>query len=220
MSKIVPATDNGPDKTRHRPRPTSREAVQRRKDRRPVTEREEKAPVVHQAHRSDEAANRKAPPAGRKRKPKRRSAPAGGAYDVGYGKPPRHTRFKKGVSGNPNGRPKKSRNLKSILQEHLDSPVIYRGPEGQKRITTREGIVKRLIDSGLKGNLQALKKLLELDEQVWAENITTADDGSPETPTRPDELRQLDEMVLAMYTGQICQEGDSANGEGADDDND
>ena len=29
-------------------------------------------------------------------------------YEVGYGKPPKNTQFRKGVSGNPRGRPKKS----------------------------------------------------------------------------------------------------------------
>jgi len=36
-------------------------------------------------------------------------------YEVGYGQPPHHTRFKKGQSGNPRGRPCGSNNLKTLL---------------------------------------------------------------------------------------------------------
>ena len=41
-------------------------------------------------------------------------------YEVGYGKPPRHTRFTKGQSGNPRGRPPGAKNLKTLLSEALN----------------------------------------------------------------------------------------------------
>ena len=43
-------------------------------------------------------------------------------YEVGYGKPPRHSRFVKGRSGNPRGRPPGTKNLKTLLSEALKSP--------------------------------------------------------------------------------------------------
>ena len=46
------------------------------------------------------------------------------AYAVGYGKPPRHSRFEPGQSGNPRGRPPGSKNLSSLLKKALDEPVI------------------------------------------------------------------------------------------------
>ncbi len=46
-----------------------------------------------------------------------------GTYEVGYKKPPRHTRFSKGISGNPRGRPKGTQNLVSVINDLLDRPV-------------------------------------------------------------------------------------------------
>lgn len=42
---------------------------------------------------------------------------------VGYGRPPRNTRWRKGQSGNPSGRPKGSRNLHTEVIEALTAPV-------------------------------------------------------------------------------------------------
>jgi Family of unknown function (DUF5681) len=45
-------------------------------------------------------------------------------YDVGYGKPPLHSRFKKGRSGNPHGRPKGSSNMSTLLDHALNEQVV------------------------------------------------------------------------------------------------
>src|SRR5438105_4983911 len=47
------------------------------------------------------------------------STPDAKTYEVGYGKPPVHTRFPKGVSGNPAGRPKGAKGLNTIVRERL-----------------------------------------------------------------------------------------------------
>jgi len=41
-------------------------------------------------------------------------------YEVGYGKPPHHTRFVKGQSGNPRGRPRGAKNMKTLLNKALN----------------------------------------------------------------------------------------------------
>ena len=46
-----------------------------------------------------------------------------GDYEVGYGKPPESGRFKKGVSGNPSGRPKKPTDSDSEWRRELTSKV-------------------------------------------------------------------------------------------------
>lgn len=49
-------------------------------------------------------------------------------YEVGYGKPPAETRFKKGQSGNPNGRPKGSRNRLSAKNDNRLGDIMPHSP--------------------------------------------------------------------------------------------
>jgi uncharacterized protein DUF5681 len=59
------------------------------------------------------------------------------AEKVGPGKPPRHTRFKPGQSGNPNGRPKGSKNFATILQQQLTKMVTITVDGKSKRMPSR-----------------------------------------------------------------------------------
>ena len=82
-------------------------------------------------------------------------------YDIGYGKPPRHTRFKKGQSGNPRGRPRGSKNLKTMLNDALNEPVVVAEEGGRRKITKREAIVTQLVNRSASADLRALKILLD-----------------------------------------------------------
>lgn len=54
-------------------------------------------------------------------------------YKVGYRRPPLNTRFKKGESGNPKGRRKGRKNLKTLVVEELFRPVSVREADGRTR---------------------------------------------------------------------------------------
>jgi uncharacterized protein DUF5681 len=49
-----------------------------------------------------------------------------GDYEVGYGKPPLHTRFQKGKSGNPKGRPRGKKNMSTLLSTALNASIVRR----------------------------------------------------------------------------------------------
>ena len=64
-------------------------------------------------------------------------------YEVGYGKPPRRTRFTKGQSGNPRGRVRGGKNLKTLLDETLNEPVIV-AENGGPTMLARIGVMRAL----------------------------------------------------------------------------
>jgi len=84
------------------------------------------------------------------------------AEKVGPGKPPRHTRFKPGQSGNPNGRPKDSKNFATILQQQLRKKVTITVDGKPKRVTVQEVIARRLANDSMKGTTKALELLIRL----------------------------------------------------------
>lgn len=59
-------------------------------------------------------------------------------YEVGYGKPPKPTQFKKGQSGNPRGRPKGSKSKLPRLNEERMKTIILE--EAYRNITVRDGM--------------------------------------------------------------------------------
>lgn len=83
-------------------------------------------------------------------------------YAVGYAKPPRATQFQKGVSGNPNGRPKGRRNLASTLYAVLNELVTVHENGRRVRITKFEAACKQLVNKAAAGDGPAVRLLLQL----------------------------------------------------------
>ena len=81
-------------------------------------------------------------------------------YEVGYKKPPEHTRWKPGQSGNPKGRPKKVKDFEKLLDIELSRTLRVTEGGQQVTLTKREVILKSLVNDALKGDLRALKMLL------------------------------------------------------------
>jgi len=89
-------------------------------------------------------------------------------YEVGYGRPPRHTRFEKGQSGNPRGRPSGSKNLATLVNEALNEPVIVVENGRRRKISKREAITKQLVNKSTKADWRAIKILLDILRDIEA----------------------------------------------------
>src|SRR6267378_3262008 len=83
-----------------------------------------------------------------------------GDHEVGYGKPPRHSQFVKGQSGNPRGRPPGAKNLKTLLNKALNELVIVTENGGRRKISKREAIVTQLVNRSAKADYKAIQILL------------------------------------------------------------
>jgi len=82
--------------------------------------------------------------------------------EIGFGKPPKRTQFKKGQSGNPRGRPKSHPNLATVLEKALREKVIVNENNQRKFITKLEASVKQLVNKAASGDLRAVHQLAAL----------------------------------------------------------
>jgi Family of unknown function (DUF5681) len=119
-------------------------------------------------------------------------------YKVGPGKPPLHTRFRKGQSGNPGGRSKK--NLPALLAEALDEPVFVTIDGERRQITKREAVVHQLVNESAGANLRATKMLFDMMKD--AEQKAGATSPAPE----PRPLDEADKEVLQQFVERIRQQ--------------
>jgi hypothetical protein len=85
---------------------------------------------------------------------------------VGYKSPPVHSRFKPGVSGNPSGRRKGSKNLKTLFNDLLGEEISVREGTSAKKMTRAEALARGLVVGALRGDSQSLALLLRVVEQA------------------------------------------------------
>jgi hypothetical protein len=87
------------------------------------------------------------------------------------GIPPEHSKFKKGQSGNPNGRPRKLPELDKLLADVLG--------EEKDGVTAGEAILKAIRARAAKGDVRAAELLLDRaygkPKQSIDNNITTTE---------------------------------------------
>ena len=85
---------------------------------------------------------------------------------VGYGKPPQHSRFKKGQSGNPKGRPKASESFARLARRTLNEKIIIKENGERRTITKLQAALKQLINKAASGDARAIREVFKLQAMI------------------------------------------------------
>lgn len=83
-------------------------------------------------------------------------------YEVGKGKPPKHTQYPPGVSGNPKGRPKGHNNLKTDLMAEMSQRMTVKEGDKTLRLTKQQVLIKTLSTRALNGDMKAAGTVIGL----------------------------------------------------------
>lgn len=125
------------------------------------------------------------------------------AYDVGYGKPPVQTRFRKGESGNPKGRGKGSRNFATVFMMAMSQPVTITENGRRKRITKLDAAVTQLANDAARGDKKSIQLMCSLLQAL---------EPRIEAQRPPKDIEPADAAVLAGLKARLLRMDKGAAG--------
>jgi Family of unknown function (DUF5681) len=113
-------------------------------------------------------------------------------YPVGYGRPPSASRFKPGISGNAKGRPKGSKNLKTLIRDAMTATISIQEGTKPKRVSRIEGVVMRQLQKALMGSDQAAMAVVKIALQLGFFEETEGN----QVRLSAEDQRVLDQLLL------------------------
>jgi hypothetical protein len=121
------------------------------------------------------------------------------SYSVGFGKPPSDSKFRKGRSGNPGGRPKGAKSLASLLMESVNEQVTVTESGRRKQITKLEATTKQLANKAAQGDQRAAKLIFDMIQLL--ENRSHAANAALEQADQQVVETMLARLRLSFETG-------------------
>ena len=118
-------------------------------------------------------------------------------YEVGYGKPPPHTRFVKGQSGNSRGRSRGAKNMKTLLSKALNELVVVTDNGGRRKVSKREAIITQLVNRSAKADFKAIQILLGMIRDIESDTDPHSSD-----PTFTEADQQIIQRLQARFRGE------------------
>jgi hypothetical protein len=117
------------------------------------------------------------------------------SYEVGYGKPPKGTQFKKGSSGNPKGRPRKVLDFDHALLRESRVSVTINENGRRRRISKHELVIKQLLHNAIGGNITAARTYLGL-HQIAFEKVALLEAADARDAGKPINFNALTDEEL------------------------
>jgi len=132
-------------------------------------------------------------------------------YDVGYKKPPKEHQFPPGQSGNSNGRPKGTPNLKTAMNKVLGTKVLVRENGCSNNISMIEAMIRRMAEKAINGDTAAFRALILLSQKYSTDEKTLENLSFKEIQKlRP----KLDLTITQIEPTKICEyENETAKAE-------
>jgi len=115
-------------------------------------------------------------------------------YKIGNKRPPRHTRFQPGQSGNPKGRPKQKKSLAMHLKETLFRPVTIKENGRRRKVPYMKAFVNSVAHRAVNGDPTARRDLLVLLHRY------------PETVKHQQPLRTINPNMSPQEAAEIYAE--------------
>lgn len=115
-------------------------------------------------------------------------------YRIGFGKPPKEKRFAKGQSGNPNGRPKGSQNLTTILDRACRERIHVTINGKARYISKFEATMLQLINKAVAGELRAIATLF-----TWITGLWNLGQSASPVPAP----KETDSLVMASIVQRV-----------------
>lgn len=131
-------------------------------------------------------------------------APNSADYVIGFRKPPKHTQFKPGQSGNPKGRQKGAKGMKILARQMLTTRVPVRSASGTKMMTRMDALLHKMVELSMKGNPRLILTLIDLYQQSVPEQRNS------EAPQQTPSLTGTDEATLVMLKEMLLVEGEKS----------
>ena len=97
---------------------------------------------------------------------------------VGYKRPPKDRQFRRGQSGNPNGRPLGARNFKTDLREELSESISIREGDRDISISKQRALIQRLVASAIEGDARSIATLMSFCVRAFGDD----DDDQQQAP--------------------------------------